>query len=121
MEFSVEVIAVKPVCTSGSLKVNIQAIEHVLPGNPIDTARTDRKSGSRRWLRWLLALPFLFAAASVLQVVVLRFVDPPLSAFMVARQFEAWGAGQGSFRVAYDWRDMKDISPHLPVAMVAAE
>ena len=76
---------------------------------------------SRRWLRWLLALPLLFAVASILQVAVLRFVDPPGSAFMAARQLEAWGAGELSFRVAYDWRDLDDISPHLPVAMVAAE
>ena len=72
-------------------------------------------------MRWLLALPFLFAAASILQVAVLRFVDPPFSAFMMARQFEAWGAGEMSFRVAYDWRDIDRISPSLPVAMVAAE
>ncbi len=72
-------------------------------------------------MRWLLALPFLFAAASVVQVAVLRFVDPPFSAFMVARQCEAWGSGDWSFRVAYDWRDLRDISANLPVAMVAAE
>ncbi len=75
----------------------------------------------RRWLYWLLALPFLFAAATVLQVAVLRFVDPPLSAFMAARQVEAWAKGDVSFRVAYDWRDLDEISPHLPLAMVAAE
>ena len=69
----------------------------------------------------MLALPFLFAAASIVQVGVLRFVDPPFSAFMAARQFEAWGAGEFGFRVAYDWRDMDRISPSLPVAMVAAE
>ncbi|KAF1717243.1 monofunctional biosynthetic peptidoglycan transglycosylase [Pseudoxanthomonas wuyuanensis] len=75
----------------------------------------------RRWLRWLLALPFLFAAASALQVAVLRFVDPPFTAFMLARQAEAWGQGQRSFRVAYQWRDLERISPHLPLSMVAAE
>ena len=75
----------------------------------------------RRWLYWLFALPFLFAAATVLQVAVLRFVDPPLSAFMAARQVEAWAEGDVSFRVAYDWRDLDEISPHLPLAMVAAE
>lgn len=74
-----------------------------------------------RWVRWLLALPLLFMAASALQVLVLRFVDPPLSAFMLARQVEAWGSGDWSFRVAYDWRDLGDISPSLPVAMLAAE
>ncbi len=80
-----------------------------------------RQSGFQRWLRWLIALPFLLAAASMLQVAVLRFVDPPFSAFMMGRQVEAWGAGDWSFRVAYDWRDLDEISPSLPVAMVAAE
>ena len=75
----------------------------------------------RRWLRWLIALPFLFMAASAVQVLVLRVVDPPLSAFMLARQFEAWGSGDWRFRVAYDWRALEDISPSLPVAMLAAE
>ena len=51
----------------------------------------------------------------------LRFVDPPLSAFMVARQFEAWGSGDFGFRIAYDWRDLDEISSNVPVALVAAE
>jgi monofunctional biosynthetic peptidoglycan transglycosylase len=75
----------------------------------------------RRWLRWLVALPFLFAAASILQVAVLRFVDPPLSAFMVARQMEAWAAGDWRFRISYQWRDIERMAPSLPVSMVAAE
>ena len=75
----------------------------------------------RRWFRWLLALPFLFAAASVLQVVVLRFVDPPFTAFMAARVFEAWGQGEFGFRLAYDWRDLDEMAPSLPLSMVAAE
>lgn len=74
-----------------------------------------------RWRRWLVALPLLCLVATVLQVMVLRFVDPPFSAFMVARQMEAWGDGEWRFRVAYDWRDMEDISASVPVAMVAAE
>ncbi|RZK98740.1 MAG: monofunctional biosynthetic peptidoglycan transglycosylase, partial [Rubrivivax sp.] len=90
-------------------------------GCAIDIARAGNKRRSRRWLKWLLALPFLFAAATILQVAVLRFVDPPFSAFMMARQLEAWGEGDMAFRVAYDWRDMRDISANLPVAMVAAE
>ena len=60
----------------------------------------------RRWFRWLLAFPFLFAAASILQVGVLRFVDPPFTAFMAARQIEALGQGEWSFRLAHDWRDL---------------
>ena len=64
--------------------------------HPQDPARTmsatvARVPRRRRWFRWRLALPFLFAAASILQVGVLRFVDPPFSAFMAARVIEAWG------------------------------
>lgn len=75
----------------------------------------------RRWLRRLLALPLLIVAGSVLQVAMLRFVDPPLSAFMVARQLEAWSQGQWRFRPAYQWRDWDQIAPALPLSMVAAE
>ena len=51
----------------------------------------------------------------------LRFVDPPTSAFMLARQGEAWRQGDWDFRVAHDWRDLAQISPHLPLAVIAAE
>ena len=60
-------------------------------------------------------------ALSALQVAVLRFVDPPTSAFMLARQGEAWRQGGWGFRVAYDWRDLEDISRYLPLAVIAAE
>ena len=69
----------------------------------------------------LLLLPVLFVAFSALQVLVLRFVDPPTSAFMLARQAEAWRAGDWRYRVAYDWRDLERIAPSLPMSVVAAE
>lgn len=87
----------------------------------LKTAGAAARPRRRRWLRWLLALPLLFAAASLLQVAVLRFVDPPFSAFMAARQLEAWGRGDWSFRLSYAWRDLDQIAPSLPVSVVAAE
>lgn len=80
-----------------------------------------RRPKRRRWLRRLLLLPLLFVAVTTAQVVVLRFVDPLFSSFMAIRQVEAWAAGDWSFRVAYDWRDLDAIAPVLPVALVAAE
>lgn len=81
-----------------------------------------RKPGrKRRWLRWLWRLPLAFIAVTVLQVLVLRFVDPPFSAFMVARQLEAVAEGDWSHRSAYDWRDLDAMAPSLPLALVAAE
>lgn len=59
--------------------------------------------------------------ATLVQVLALRFIDPPFTAFMAARQFEAWGAGEWRFRLAHDWRDLEQMSANVPVAMVAAE
>jgi len=84
----------------------------------------DQADRPRRWRRvgrWLVVLPLLFMLATTLQVLVLRFVDPPFSAFMFARQLRAVGEGDWHFRVANDWRDLDDIAAHLPVALVAAE
>jgi monofunctional glycosyltransferase len=75
----------------------------------------------RRWWHWIWKLPLLLALLSVAQVLLLRFVDPPFSAFMAARQLEAWRAGDWDFRVAYAWRDLDQMAAVLPVALVAAE
>jgi monofunctional biosynthetic peptidoglycan transglycosylase len=81
----------------------------------------ERRGRGRRWRRWLWRLPLLFVVVTVLQVAILRFVDPPFSAFMAARQAEAWAQGDWSFRMAHDWRDLDRMAPSLPLALVAAE
>jgi monofunctional biosynthetic peptidoglycan transglycosylase len=87
---------------------------------PFPTTDPKRLQRRRRW-RWLLALPLLALLATVLQVLVLRFVDPPFSAFMAARQLSAWSQGDRDYGIAYDWRDLDRIAPSLPLALVAAE
>ncbi|MCW0367955.1 Biosynthetic peptidoglycan transglycosylase [Xanthomonas sacchari] len=76
---------------------------------------------ARRWRRWLLLAPLLFVLASVSQVLLLCFVDPPFSAMMLERQLGAWASGDWSYRIAYDWRDTAQIAPSLPISLVAAE
>lgn len=93
-----------------------QASTDDVPGAP--RAAPPRR---RRWLRRLLWLPVWLGLFSVLQVLVLRFVDPPFTAFMAIRQFEALGQGDWRFRIAHDWRDLDRIAPSLPVALIAAE
>lgn len=63
----------------------------------------------------------LFVLITLLQVLVLRFIDPPFSAFMAARQLSAWTHGEWSSAVAYDWRDLDRMAPSLPRALIAAE
>lgn len=75
----------------------------------------------RRWWRMLLWVPVLLAACSVLQVLALRFVDPPFSTVMVFRQLEAWGQGDWKFRIHYQWRDLDEMAPSVPISLVAAE
>ena len=73
----------------------------------------------RRIRRFLLWLPVWLLAITLLQVVPLRWIDPPTSAFMLARSIE--GLGDDGFRLRHEWRDLPAISPQLPIAMVAAE
>lgn len=80
-----------------------------------------RRPRKRRLLSWLWKLPLLFVLVTVAQVSFLRFVDPAFSSFMAIRQVEAWIDRDWAFRVAYDWRDLGEMAPTLPVALVAAE
>ena len=96
------------------------------PGNGVVTdgdrkARTQARPRRRRLLRWMIGLPIAFVVATALQVLMLRFVDPPISAFMVGRHVEAIAAGDWGYRTTYAWRDMDQIAPALPVSLVAAE
>ena len=79
------------------------------------------KPRRRRWRGWWWKLPLLAVVFSIVQVLVLRVVDPPFSSFMAIRQVQAWAGGEMDFRVAYDWRDLDDLSSHVPVALVASE
>lgn len=75
----------------------------------------------RRWLRWVLLTPVLLALFSVLQVLVLRVVDPPFSTVMALRQMEAFAEGDWKFRIHYQWRDWEQMAASVPISLVAAE
>lgn len=73
----------------------------------------DSSPKPRRGLRfasWLLLLVF---ALTVLPVIVLRWVDPPTSAFMLRERF--------SRPIRHRWVDWQQISPHVKVAVIASE
>ena len=95
----------------------------MVPGRNKDDGLSSAPGRGRRRSRWhwLWKLPLLLALVSVVQVLALRFIDPPFSTFMAIRQVEALRAGDAGFRIAYDWRDLDRIAPSLPLAAVAAE
>jgi len=88
---------------------------------PSDEGPIDVPRRQRRLRGWWWKLPLLAVGFSVLQVLALRFVDPPFSSFMAIRQTQAWIEGGWTFRIAYDWRDLQDMSRNVPVALVASE
>lgn len=75
----------------------------------------------RRWWVRLLRLGLALVLFTVAQVLVLRFVDPPFSSFMLIRQASAWSDGDWGFRIAHDWRDLDEMSDNVPLALVASE
>lgn len=87
----------------------------------MDAAGRNPEVRRRRWSGLLWKLPLALLLLSVLQVGLLRFIDPPFSSFMAIRQFQAWGSGDVAMPIAYAWRDLDDISPSLPLAVVASE
>lgn len=75
-----------------------------------------------RYLRQLLFRCVLAAlAASLLSVVMLRFVTPPASAFMVQDRVTAWLHGDLRYRIRYDWIPLEHIAPDMALAVIAAE
>ena len=63
----------------------------------------------------------LFVVLSVLAVALLRWIDPPYSAFMAQRRIEAWVTRDRSYVFRHTWVDLARISPNLPLAVVASE
>jgi monofunctional biosynthetic peptidoglycan transglycosylase len=75
----------------------------------------------RRWLRRGAITLLLLWLFSLLPVLLLRWIDPPTSAFMLARRWDARAAGVADFELRYRWVDADAISPSLAIALVAAE
>lgn len=81
-----------------------------------------RPQGWKRIARWIfLWLPLWFLLLTTAQVLLLRWIPPVTSAFMVSRRVDALVQRDWDFQLRYTWRSRKDISRNLPIALVAAE
>ncbi|MBS0431965.1 MAG: monofunctional biosynthetic peptidoglycan transglycosylase [Proteobacteria bacterium] len=84
------------------------------------TAQAARPRRRRWWRRALIALLVLFLL-TWLPVLLLRFLPPATSAFMLERRIGAALHGEHDFRIRYQWVPWTKIAPTAPLAMVASE
>ena len=70
--------------------------------------------------RFCARLTLVALALPTLVLLALRWLDPPTSAFILARQWEQLRGGRAA-AVHHRWVDFDRISPHLAVAVIAAE
>lgn len=75
----------------------------------------------RRVFRWLVRAVLVSSAAFVATVVLFRFVDPPTSAFMLQRRFDAWVANDRRFSLRQHWVPLEHVAPTLALAVVTSE
>jgi monofunctional glycosyltransferase len=67
---------------------------------------------------WALAVWLLLSAGAVL---VLRWLNPPFSAFMAETTLSAWISRDSTYQFRHHWVDLGQISPNLALAVVASE
>src|SRR5262245_39705369 len=71
-----------------------------------------------RLLLWLVALWF---GLTISVVLLLRWLDPPTSSFMLRARITAWHTDDNAFRFQHEWVDANRISSNLKLAVIASE
>lgn len=82
---------------------------------------TSRRPLLARLLRLFALLLLSWLVLSWLVVLMLRFVPPLTSAVMMERQVGALLHGETGFRLQHRWVPWGQVSPYVPLAMVAGE
>jgi monofunctional glycosyltransferase len=80
-----------------------------------------RKKKTRRLLTVLKWMVVIGLAATILPVVVLRWVPPPTTAFMLQKSVQARLSGLKDYKTRYRWTGWRGISPYAAQAVIAAE
>ncbi len=75
----------------------------------------------KRLRRWALLAILAWLVVTVVPVLLLRWVPPLTSAFMLEARLAALGKGAGSYRTDYHWVSLERISPQAAIAVIASE
>lgn len=80
-----------------------------------------RAGFGRRVRRWALLALAAWLVATVVPVLLLRWIRPVTSAFMLEARIGALRAGEKSYRTDYRWVSLEHISPQAAIAVIASE
>jgi len=91
---------------------------------PIFSAPSPR-GGGRRWFRRLcrrtLTCVFVLFLLPVVAIIAFRWLPVPYSSFMFIRQVERLLPGHDVPPIRHQWVDLEDMSPLMPLAVIAGE
>ena len=73
-----------------------------------------------RLFKWLTKIVIIFFVLSVFFIFIMRWINPITSSIMIQRQISTIIRGDFNF-IKYNWVNYDDVSPYVPIAIVAAE
>jgi monofunctional biosynthetic peptidoglycan transglycosylase len=72
--------------------------------------------------RFILKFLMWFLIVTVAWVILYRFINPPITPLMGIRWFEAkFDDDKTNDKIYTEWKDLEDISPYMPLAVMASE
>lgn len=71
--------------------------------------------------RWILLAMLAWLVLTVVPVLLLRWIPPLTSAFMLEARVAALRTGERGYRADYHWMSLERISPEAAIAVIASE
>jgi monofunctional glycosyltransferase len=81
----------------------------------------ERMSVRRSLTSWIFAAILAWVVLTVVPVLLLRWVPPFTSTFMLEARIEALRAGDRGYHTDYHWVSLERISPQAAIAVIASE
>lgn len=110
-------VQIESIAKPSAERVKLESSPLAATGGPIPATEQRPK---RRWLSWLWKALALCLIVPILQVAILRWINPPVTAMMLFRMVDHLFAGE-SVVWSHSSQSKDDISPNLYSAVVAGE
>jgi monofunctional biosynthetic peptidoglycan transglycosylase len=86
-----------------------------------ETVFRDLSPSPKQVLRWIGRVIGILVALSVLIVLILRWVNPPITSYMAQNQIVAWWNHEKHFRLRHQWVGHADMNWTIKVAAITSE